>query len=120
MGFNCPYFLLQLAFLECFMSITSSLMTSFSLSLIFSLSFFNPHPSNRVSFSPLTSLRSSPISSVPVCASVVVHGRAFLFRFQFVRLFLLALAAGFDLSPFRKNVTEVVRSSPRPPCLGQS
>ena len=53
-GSNRSCFLLQLFFLECFMSIF--------LASHFSLSFFNPHPSNRVSFSHLTSLRSSLVS----------------------------------------------------------
>ena len=87
MSSNCPYFLLQLAFLECFMSITSSLDVFLPL---ISLSFFNSHPSNRVSCSSTYELK---IKSVFVfeCAraSMVVRGRAFLrFRFKFFQIFL--------------------------------
>ena len=48
--------------LECFMSI-------FLSSHLFPLSFFNSHPSNRVSYSHLTSLRSSPIRAPPCLIS---------------------------------------------------
>ena len=71
-GSNRSDFLLQLFFLECFMSI-------FLASHFFSLSFFNSHPSNHVSFSHI--LRAWDwvqfFPSAPSRASVVVHGRAF-------------------------------------------
>ena len=117
-------FLAATHFLECFMTITSSLDVFLPL---ISLSFFNPHPSNRVSFSHLTSLRSSPIRARPFARQWSFAGgrSCFVSKFQIPRVSILMrwrdffeLAAGFDLAPFRKNVTEVVRSSPRPRCLG--
>ena len=88
--------------------------TSFSLSLFFSLSFFNSHPSNRVSCSRLTSLRSSPICWAR--SRVNGHSRARLcFVSNLFDLNCFEMAPGFDLAPFRKNV---VHSSPRLRCLG--
>ena len=61
-GFNRSYFLLQLVFFwECFMSIFTSSLRRLSFSILFSLSFFNWHPSKSSLLFTLTSLRSSPI-----------------------------------------------------------
>ena len=79
-----------------------------SLSPLISLSFFNSHPSNRVSFSFHLRASDRVHSEKPARASMVVHGPAFLYRFQipFLRFDLYAmakiqLAAGFDLASFR-------------------
>ena len=95
---------------ECFMSVTSSLRR-LSLYLV-SLSFFNSHPSSRVFFTPYE-LEIESVSSA--LARLWSFTGVPVFRFQFVPIKLLELAARFDLASFRKNV---VHSSPRPQCLG--
>ena len=101
--------------------------TSFFLYLV-SLSFFNPHPSNRVSYSPLRAWdRVQLVGPIFERARTRVSARSRagvlvdLFHFQFVNSFrsmqwrFVELAAGLDLTSFWKNV---VCSSPRPQCLG--
>ena len=96
------------SFLECFVAIFLASRCSL---------FLSPHPSNRVSFSfRLKSFGSSPFRA-PARASMVVHGPAFV-SFPIRSIYCFELGPGFHLAPFRKNVTEVVRSSPRPLCLG--
>ena len=77
-GFNWSCFLLQPVLWN------ASCLSFFFFPLIFSLSFFNPHPWYWVSFSHLTSLRLSLFLS----ARSRVYGRSrarACFRFQFVR-----------------------------------
>ena len=113
---NCPSFLLQLNFLECFMFHVSSLFLFF---LSFSL---NPHPSNRVSCSHFRSLGSSPFlffERARLRVSGRLRARLFLF-FRFVRfkirLFFFRaswssiqnkeLAKRIDPSPLPRKCTE--------------
>ena len=104
-GFNWSCFLLQLVLgmLHVYLSLLSYFFslflqfTSFESSLL-----FTPYELEIESVSSALA-RLWSFTGVPV------------FRFQFVPIKLLELAAGFDLASFRKNV---VHSSPRPRCLG--
>ena len=113
-------FLAATRFLECFMSITSSLdvflplvSLSFSIHILWIESLF-------------LALRASDRVHFWARQWSFAGGRScFVSKFQIPRVSILMwwrdffeLAAGFDLAPFQKNVTEVVRSSPRPRCLG--
>ena len=105
------------------MKIWDSVYISIFLASQISLSFFNSHPSNRVSFSCLKSFRSSLSSARPRFKWSFTGGRMFRCQFFLLCVSILMrrwpvffeLTAGFDLALFRKNV---VRSSPRPCCLG--
>ena len=105
-GSNWPYFLLQPTFLECFMSNTSSLTTSF---LFLSLQFTSFESS--LLFTPyelqIESILSALTRQWSFAGAPVFVSNSFDNCFK--------LAPGFDLAPFRKNV---VHSSPRPRCLG--
>ena len=80
-----------------------------------SLSFFNSHPSNRVSFSffRLKSFRSSPFRKRPPARLCGRSWACVLVSFSILQLCVsilcdgqfLELTAGFDLAPFRKNVS---------------
>ena len=105
-------FLAATRFLECFMSITSSLDVFLPLvSFSFSIHILRI----KSLFLAFTSFRSSPFRA-PAHASMVVHGRA-LVSFPIRSIVnCFKLAPGFDLAPFWKNVDH---SSPRPRCLGR-
>ena len=95
MSSNCPCFLLQLTFLECFM-FHASMVVQFTFHIL-------------------------GIESLVPSELKIESFFKFWFRFQ-IRvnslsffLSLAKLATGFDLAPFWKNV---LHSSPRPRCLG--
>ena len=79
--------------------------TFFSLSLsCFSLSFFNSHPSNRVSCSYLLRAWDQVLFRVrPFARQWSFAGGRSCFVSNSFDYYLLELAAGFDLASFRKN-----------------
>ena len=78
MSFNCPCFLLQLAFLECFMSILSSLMASFLFLSLQSTSF-----ESSLLFTPY----ELEIESVQARSCVNGRSRACLFSFPICSMY---------------------------------
>ena len=111
--------------LECFMYIYIYIYLSLSPLIILSLSSIHISKFSSSLFLPLTNVSIEP---GPKRARSRVNGRSragvlvCLFRFQISsRVSILMrwrnwLAAGLDLASFRKNV---VRSPPRPRCLGR-
>ena len=92
MSSNCHYFLLLLAFLECFMSITSSHDVFLSLSLFFSLFLQFTSFESSLLFTPYKlEIESYLLSAL---ARQWSFAGAPVFRFQFVRFKLLRDGAG--------------------------
>ena len=90
--------------------VKQNLPTSFESSL-----FFSPYELQIEScYSARSRVNGRSRAGVPVSFPFQIPCISILMRWREIEL-----VAGFDLAPFPKNVTEkVVRSSPRPQCLG--